>query len=352
MARTRGPHPVRCCRHRPMTASGLIGLTVGAADIRLVSTTSTLSSRASRAFLRGEVVNRHQSSPLDLTDPWQVYGPDGRFRDEVLALMREVREASARAGYYTMVVPEHLGGAGLGFEALYRVWEAIYHQCGPQSLAWLSRRGPLGPGAEPRAGRCLGVGPPGGVGRPAPRQQDAVLLHVRTRRRIRRVDDADPSRALGFGVADVGHQAVDHQRSLRRLRRGVRRHRSRSGGGPSRGGDRLPRRDRCSRLPGRQRDPDVRARRRGRGDHQPHRRRGGTGVGARRGRGGISPGARRARPPAGCTTRPARSAWPAGRSSGPSPTPTTGSPSDGRSSTTRPSPFPSRRGRPSCGPPA
>ena len=84
-----------------------------------------------RGFLRAEVVKRHRSGALDLADPWQVYGPDGRFCDAVLALIREVREASAQAGYYTMVVPEHLGGAGLGFEALYRAWEAIYHECGP-----------------------------------------------------------------------------------------------------------------------------------------------------------------------------------------------------------------------------
>jgi acyl-CoA dehydrogenase len=108
-----------------------------------------------RAFVRAEVVARHESGPVDLSDPWQVYGPDGRYRSEVLDLMAEVRQASARAGYYTMVVPEQLGGAGLGFEALYRAWEAIYHECGPrywlgyQALAhWARGPGPVLVGAS------------------------------------------------------------------------------------------------------------------------------------------------------------------------------------------------------------
>ena len=44
---------------------------------------------------------------------------------------REVREASARAGYYTMLAPVEVGGGGLGFEALYRCWETVYRRCGP-----------------------------------------------------------------------------------------------------------------------------------------------------------------------------------------------------------------------------
>jgi acyl-CoA dehydrogenase len=88
-----------------------------------------------RAFLRQEVVTRHQEASVDLDDPWQTYGSDGRYTPEVLALLREVREASAKAGYYTMTVPGELGGGGLGYEALYRAWEAIYHECG--SHHWL-----------------------------------------------------------------------------------------------------------------------------------------------------------------------------------------------------------------------
>jgi acyl-CoA dehydrogenase len=83
-----------------------------------------------RSFLRSEVISRHEGASADLSDPWQTFGPDGRYTPGVLALLREVREASATAGYYTMTVPAELGGGGLGFEALYRAWEAIYHECG------------------------------------------------------------------------------------------------------------------------------------------------------------------------------------------------------------------------------
>src|SRR5690606_33145323 len=34
------------------------------------------------------------------------------------------------AGYYTMCVPEHMGGAGLGHVAYFAAWEKIFHICG------------------------------------------------------------------------------------------------------------------------------------------------------------------------------------------------------------------------------
>lgn len=83
-----------------------------------------------QAFLRDEVRRRHEDAGIDLSDPIQVFEPNGRFNDQVLGLMREVREASARAGYYTMLVPAELGGGGLGFAALYQAWELIYRECG------------------------------------------------------------------------------------------------------------------------------------------------------------------------------------------------------------------------------
>src|SRR5690606_3552898 len=65
----------------------------------------------------------------------RLYRPDGRFTDEVLDAMRAVRQASAEAGYYSMLAPAEIGGGALGFGALYRTWELIYRQCGPMS--WL-----------------------------------------------------------------------------------------------------------------------------------------------------------------------------------------------------------------------
>ncbi len=82
-----------------------------------------------RAFVRAEVIPRHEANERTLSHELR-YGPDGRFRPEVLALMTEVRVASATAGYLNMFLPPELGGEGLGYETYYAVWEAVYRQCG------------------------------------------------------------------------------------------------------------------------------------------------------------------------------------------------------------------------------
>jgi len=80
------------------------------------------------AFIQKEVVPRHDE--LAESRSHSLYGADGRYTDDVLRLMREVREQSARAGYYAMLGPSELGGSDLGYEATYRVWEHIYRVCG------------------------------------------------------------------------------------------------------------------------------------------------------------------------------------------------------------------------------
>ncbi|MBV8413315.1 MAG: acyl-CoA dehydrogenase [Alphaproteobacteria bacterium] len=87
------------------------------------------------AFIRAEVVPRHDKHHALLGDPQRLYAPDGRYVTEVVALMREVRMASAKAGYYTMCTPAELGGGGLGLLAYFVAWEQIYRQCGMQH--WL-----------------------------------------------------------------------------------------------------------------------------------------------------------------------------------------------------------------------
>jgi acyl-CoA dehydrogenase len=88
-----------------------------------------------RAFIDAEVVPRHRERNDQLVDRADIYDSDGRYRPEVLELIRGVREASARAGYYAMLVPDGDSAPGLGFETLYRVWETIFHRCG--SEYWL-----------------------------------------------------------------------------------------------------------------------------------------------------------------------------------------------------------------------
>lgn len=87
-----------------------------------------------RDFVRAEVIPRQQALGQHFTE----FGPDGRFRDEVLAAFSEVRQASARAGYYTMLAPAEVGGGGLGFEALYRAWSTVFDACGAEY--WLGHQ--------------------------------------------------------------------------------------------------------------------------------------------------------------------------------------------------------------------
>jgi hypothetical protein len=172
------------------------------------------------AFIDAEIVTRHRDNEKMLSDPRQVYDPDGRYSQAMLDLFREVRMTSANAGYYAMFVPEAIGGGGLGFEALFRVWEHIFHRYGAKnSLAAETRPGPCHTGGT-------GTGSPRLVGR----QDQHVLRDVRTRCRLRRfahVDVSDPRRRP---MGNFGQQDLDLQRALRRLRRRVRRHRAARGG--------------------------------------------------------------------------------------------------------------------------
>ena len=58
------------------------------------------------AFARSEVMPRHDKHRALLEDPRKLYREDGRFSDEAIALIKEVRKAASRAGFYTMCVPE------------------------------------------------------------------------------------------------------------------------------------------------------------------------------------------------------------------------------------------------------
>jgi len=87
------------------------------------------------AFANQEVIPRHERNRDLFENPRALYREDGRFSDELLALIREVRTASAAAGFFQMCVPESLGGGGLGHLTYYAAWEALFHHCGPRN--WL-----------------------------------------------------------------------------------------------------------------------------------------------------------------------------------------------------------------------
>jgi acyl-CoA dehydrogenase len=87
------------------------------------------------SFLEREVDRRHEEHAKVLDDPSRRYDERGRFRPEILELIREVREASATAGFYTMTLPASIGGGEIGWEGLYRVWEVDFRHCG--TTRWL-----------------------------------------------------------------------------------------------------------------------------------------------------------------------------------------------------------------------
>ncbi|WP_204283431.1 hypothetical protein, partial [Klebsiella pneumoniae] len=53
-------------------------------------------------FVEAEVLPRLERNYALLDDPRRVFAQDGRYAPEVRALIREVRMASAAAGFYAM----------------------------------------------------------------------------------------------------------------------------------------------------------------------------------------------------------------------------------------------------------
>jgi len=87
------------------------------------------------SFLRAEVFPR-QLALREANVP--MYDAGGRLSPEVLSAFKEVRRASAEAGFYTMLLASDLGGGGLGFEALFRLWETLFDVCGAEY--WLGHQ--------------------------------------------------------------------------------------------------------------------------------------------------------------------------------------------------------------------
>jgi len=87
------------------------------------------------SFARAEILTLHDANRGLLENPRRAWREDGRHADEVVALIGQVRRRASEAGYYTMCVPESLGGAGLGHLAYFAAWQRLFHVCGAQN--WL-----------------------------------------------------------------------------------------------------------------------------------------------------------------------------------------------------------------------
>jgi alkylation response protein AidB-like acyl-CoA dehydrogenase len=90
-----------------------------------------------RKFAETEVIPRHLDHQKIFDNPRLKYDEEGRLSTPVRALIKEVRMASAKAGYYHMCVPEKLGGGGQGMQAYYACWEELFHICGPHNWMML-----------------------------------------------------------------------------------------------------------------------------------------------------------------------------------------------------------------------
>jgi acyl-CoA dehydrogenase len=84
-------------------------------------------------FVRREVAPLEDANADLFSDHRVRYDDAGRERPEVLGLRQEVRQRSSKAGYYTMFVPEELGGAGQGPLLHFLAWERLYHAFGPKA---------------------------------------------------------------------------------------------------------------------------------------------------------------------------------------------------------------------------
>ncbi len=87
------------------------------------------------AFARAEILPVHAANRALFENPRLLWREDGRHADAVVALIHQVRTRAAAAGFYTMCVPETLGGGGLGHVAYFAAWQHLFHICGPQN--WL-----------------------------------------------------------------------------------------------------------------------------------------------------------------------------------------------------------------------
>jgi acyl-CoA dehydrogenase len=98
-------------------------------------------------FVRAEVLPRMQQHADLLNDARKLYGEDGAYSEPVEHLIKEIRMASARAGFYGMCVPTELGGGGLGHLAYYTAWEAIYRTVGGNGVItpWVIAHWAIGP---------------------------------------------------------------------------------------------------------------------------------------------------------------------------------------------------------------
>jgi len=89
------------------------------------------------SFVERVVIPTHEKHADLLGNSRLRYDENGRTTPEVWKVMGEVRQRAAEAGFYTMCVPESMGGGGMGYLAYFAAWERLFHLAGPRY--WLSQ---------------------------------------------------------------------------------------------------------------------------------------------------------------------------------------------------------------------
>ncbi|CAN7781800.1 acyl-CoA dehydrogenase [Cupriavidus necator] len=83
-------------------------------------------------FIDREVTVLEDANRELLSSERNMFKPDGRYTDELLALKRQVRMRSAELGFYTLFGPQQIGGEGLGALAATTLQEQLNAHCGPE----------------------------------------------------------------------------------------------------------------------------------------------------------------------------------------------------------------------------
>src|SRR3970040_563680 len=86
------------------------------------------------AFMDSEVLPLEERYREILADERKLFRDDGRLVDEIAQARLSVRRKAAQAGFYPMLAPKEVGGAGMPFAVAGRVLEAVYRKYGPGRL--------------------------------------------------------------------------------------------------------------------------------------------------------------------------------------------------------------------------
>ncbi len=82
-------------------------------------------------FVDREVVPLEEANRELLASERNIFAPDGRYTDAMLALRRKVRMRSAELGFYSLLAPASLGGEEMGAVAAAVIYETLHEHIGP-----------------------------------------------------------------------------------------------------------------------------------------------------------------------------------------------------------------------------